>query len=77
MMAARRVRRPVREHAAFSIYWEKTAMNAQRRVGVGIIGTGNISSAYLKAMQGFDVLDVRGLADLKPELAAQPAEVQP
>lgn len=48
-------------------------MNAQRRVGVGIIGTGNISSAYLKAMQGFDVLDVRGLADLKPELAAQRA----
>jgi predicted dehydrogenase len=44
-------------------------MSAQRRVGVGIIGTGNISSAYLKAMQGFDVLDIRGLADLKAELA--------
>jgi predicted dehydrogenase len=49
-------------------------MNAQRRVGVGIIGTGNISSAYLKAMQGFDVLDIRGLADLKADLAAKRAE---
>ena len=44
-------------------------MSAARRVGVGIIGTGNISSAYLKAMKGFDVLDIRGLADLKADLA--------
>ncbi len=49
-------------------------MSAQRRVGVGIIGTGNISSAYLKAMKGFDVLDIRGLADLKADLAAKRAE---
>jgi predicted dehydrogenase len=27
-------------------------------VGVGIIGAGNISSAYLKAMQDFPVLDI-------------------
>ncbi|HEY9009808.1 MAG TPA: Gfo/Idh/MocA family oxidoreductase [Devosia sp.] len=48
-------------------------MAAQRRVGVGIIGTGNISSAYLKAMQGFDVLDIRGLADMKQDLAEKRA----
>lgn len=44
-------------------------MSAARRVGVGIIGTGNISSAYLKAMKGFEVLDIRGLADMKQDLA--------
>ena len=44
-------------------------MSAQRRVGVGIIGTGNISAAYLKAMPGFDTLEVIGIADMKPEVA--------
>src|SRR5688572_28809308 len=44
-------------------------MSAARRVGVGIIGTGNISSVYLKAMKGFDVLDIRGVADMKQDLA--------
>lgn len=44
-------------------------MNATRRVGVGIIGTGNISAAYLKAMPGFDVLEVIGVADMKREVA--------
>ena len=44
-------------------------MSAARRVGVGIIGTGNISSAYLKAMKGFDVLDIRAVADMKQDLA--------
>ena len=48
-------------------------MSAARRVGVGIIGTGNISSAYLTAMKGFDVLDIRGLADMKQDLAAKRA----
>ncbi|GLQ53406.1 Gfo/Idh/MocA family protein [Devosia nitrariae] len=46
-----------------------------KRLGIGIIGTGNISSAYLKAMlgrdglPGFPVLDVKGLADMRPEIA--------
>ena len=44
-------------------------MSAARRVGVGIIGTGNISAAYLKAMPGFDTLEVIGIADMKPEVA--------
>jgi predicted dehydrogenase len=46
-----------------------------KRLGIGFIGTGNISSAYLKAilgkdgMSGFGVLDVKALADMKPEAA--------
>jgi predicted dehydrogenase len=44
-----------------------------KRLGVGFIGTGNISSAYLRAitghenMAGFPVLDIKGLADMRPE----------
>lgn len=48
-------------------------MSVARRVGVGIIGAGNISSQYLKAMRDFEVLDVRGLADMKPEVAEKRA----
>ncbi len=48
-------------------------MAVGRKVGVGIIGAGNISGAYLKAMQGFDILDVRGIADMKPEVAEKKA----
>ena len=40
-------------------------MSAKQRVGVGIIGTGNISSQYLKAIRGFDVLEVRGIGEAK------------
>ena len=39
------------------------------KVGIGIIGCGNISGAYLKAMAGFPILEVRALADLRPEAA--------
>ena len=35
-----------------------------QRVGIGIIGCGNISEAYLKAVGTFPILEVRGLADL-------------
>jgi predicted dehydrogenase len=48
-------------------------MDGKRRVGVGIIGCGNISSAYLKAMRGFEVLEVIGVADMKPEVAEKRA----
>jgi predicted dehydrogenase len=44
-------------------------MAARQRLGVGIIGAGNISSAYLKAMRDFPVLDIRGIADMRPEVA--------
>ena len=39
------------------------------KVGIGIIGCGNISGAYLKAMKSFPILDIRGVADLNRELA--------
>ncbi|HXW20952.1 MAG TPA: Gfo/Idh/MocA family oxidoreductase, partial [Roseiarcus sp.] len=39
------------------------------RVGVGVIGCGNISPAYLKAARLFPILDVRGLADLDQQAA--------
>lgn len=40
------------------------------RIGIGIIGCGNISGAYLKAMtETFSILDIRGLADLNRDLA--------
>lgn len=39
------------------------------KVGIGIIGCGNISGAYLKAMASFPILDIRGIADLNHALA--------
>ena len=39
------------------------------KVGIGIIGCGNISDAYLKAIVGFPLLEVRGVADIRPEAA--------
>ena len=44
------------------------------RVGIGIIGCGNISSAYLKAMASFPILDIRGLADMNAEAAKARAD---
>ena len=40
-----------------------------RKVGIGIIGLGNISAVYLKAAQDFPVLDIRAVADLNPAVA--------
>jgi predicted dehydrogenase len=39
------------------------------RVGVGVIGCGNISPAYLKAARFFPILEIRGVADLDREAA--------
>jgi len=39
------------------------------RLGVGIIGCGNISEAYLKAASYFPILDIKGIADIRPEAA--------
>lgn len=44
------------------------------KVGIGIIGCGNISDAYLKAAAGFSLLDIRGLADIRPQAAQAAAE---
>jgi predicted dehydrogenase len=38
-------------------------------VGVGIIGCGNISPAYLKALPGFNTIHLRAVADANPEAA--------
>ena len=40
-----------------------------KRVGVGVIGCGAISAAYLKAAQKFPILDIVALADARPEAA--------
>ena len=40
-----------------------------RKVGVGIIGCGVISTAYLKAAQRFPVLDIKAVADMRSEAA--------
>jgi predicted dehydrogenase len=39
------------------------------RVGVGVIGCGNISSAYLTAAKKFPILDIRSLSDMNPGAA--------
>lgn len=46
---------------------------ATRRVGIGIVGTGNISTQYLTAARTFDMLDIVAVADMKPEVAAAKA----
>lgn len=45
-------------------------MTEARRMGIGIIGCGNISGAYIKASKTFPVLDIKAIADLRPEVAA-------
>ena len=40
------------------------------RVGIGIVGCGTISSAYLKAARSFPILDVLAVADLNPDAAS-------
>ena len=47
------------------------------RVGIGIIGCGNISAAYLKAARAFPILDVKAVADLNPAAALHPRFVTP
>ncbi len=40
-----------------------------QQVGIGIIGCGNISGAYLKALQHFPIMKVCGIADLNAEIS--------
>ncbi len=40
-----------------------------KRVGVGVIGCGNISTAYLTAAKKFPILDIVALADANPAAA--------
>jgi predicted dehydrogenase len=39
------------------------------KVGIGMIGCGVISGAYLTAAKGFPILEIRGLADMNPAAA--------
>ena len=38
-------------------------------VGIGLIGAGNISSQYLKAVASFPILEIRGIADINMDAA--------
>jgi len=40
-----------------------------RKVGIGIIGCGNISTSYLKAARHFPVLDIKAVADMRSAAA--------
>jgi len=40
-----------------------------RKVGIGVIGCGVISTAYLKAMQHFPILELKAVADMRSEAA--------
>jgi predicted dehydrogenase len=44
------------------------------KVGIGVIGCGVISGAYLTAAKDFPILDIRGLADMNPAAAAARAK---
>lgn len=44
------------------------------KLGIGIVGLGNISAAYLKASTHFPILDIRGVADMNPEAAKARAD---
>ena len=49
-------------------------MTAQSRVGIGVIGAGNISTQYLKNLTTFPEVEVRFVADIDLERAAAQAE---
>ena len=40
-----------------------------RKVGIGVVGCGVISKAYLKAAQRFPILDLKAVADMRSEAA--------
>ena len=49
-------------------------MSGSGPVGVGVIGAGTISEQYLANMATYPDLDVRFVADLRPEVARGQAE---
>ena len=44
------------------------------KLGIGIVGLGNISAAYLKASKDFPILDIRAVADMNPTAAKARAD---
>ena len=49
--------------------WKRDKGVNMERLGIGIIVCGNISEAYLKAASYFPILDIKGIADIRPEAA--------
>lgn len=49
-------------------------MSATSKVGIGIIGCGNISTQYLNGAKDFDILDIRAVADMRHDVATAKAE---
>lgn len=49
-------------------------MSTQTKIGVGLIGCGNIANAYFKGASRFEVLEIVACSDLIPEVAAAKAE---
>lgn len=45
------------------------------KIGVGLIGCGNISDAYLKAAAQFPIIEIVGCADINPKAAEVKAEL--
>src|SRR4029078_5680136 len=52
----------------------ETIMAKGKTYGVGIMGAGNISSAYLRVAPQFKGLEVRGVADIIPAAAKKRSE---
>jgi predicted dehydrogenase len=50
--------------------WKRDKGVNMERLGIGIIVCGNISEAYLKAASYFPILDIKGIADIRPEARA-------
>jgi len=52
-----------------AVHRDRGGRAVTRPVGVGVIGCGNISTAYLTAARTFPILDIVALADARPEAA--------
>jgi predicted dehydrogenase len=48
-------------------------LEMSKRMGVGIIGCGNISATYLQSVKAFPLLDLRVVSDLDPEASRKRA----
>ena len=46
-------------------------MNDMRKMGVGVIGCGVISKAYMTAMQRFSTIELKAVADMRSAAAEE------
>ena len=63
---------PVRANAIASV--QSVELTMAKTYGIGIMGAGNISSAYLRLAPLFKGLEVRGVADIVPAAAQKQSE---